>query len=42
MGIKYHKYGISSVLAVFLLIFAMLLVVIQFFVKRTIGGEENE
>lgn len=42
MGIKYHQYGISSVLAVFLLIFAMLLVVIQFFVKRTIGGEENE
>lgn len=42
MGIKYHQYGISSVLAVFLLLFALVLVLIQYFVKKKTRADEED
>lgn len=42
MGIKYHQYGISSTLAVVLLLFALLLVAIQFAVRKRFNADEED
>lgn len=42
MGIKYHQYGISSVLAVVLLFFALLLVLIQYVVRTRLKADEED
>ncbi len=42
MGIRYRQYGMSSTLAVILLVFAMILVLLQAFAKKGFSVEEED
>lgn len=41
MGIRYRQYGMSSALAVILLIFAIVLVIVQYHVKKRLNTDEE-
>ena len=41
MGIRYRQYGLSSALAIFLLLFALMLVFLQWQVKKRLTEEEE-